>query len=193
MSADEQTPDAALVARQLRIAKWVVLVVILALSVFVFLYYRERSMHRAIRSRLAGRDLHCQTAKRSAIWRAQMAMDDEIRRREEGGSAPSHHSAGDGIYVYVWGCAPNPDDDETLDMAARVSQLVGGLFRARDFERLAAVLEQLQETPLERWKDLELPDAPSLFLQLSGGDEEEAKRMAEDFIRAATEKADGGQ
>ena len=102
------------------------------------------------------------------------SVDNAIRsvqmRRDVDADADSFPPGGE-LAVYVWACAPYRDD-QALDMAGKVHSLVSGMFSVGD--------------------SLDLPEEPSLFLQISRGDEAEAKRLQQQFDNAVSGGSDLG-
>lgn len=139
---------------------------------------RQRSTARALREAQLYRADTCRTARALAIATLQMEILLE-RTREPSDQRRREIRSRSELGVYVFACNPERHDIETDDMAGILNQKVMGLFAVGDIVALEELADKLHDTPLERWKELDLPETPSLFMQLSHGDAQEAADLEE--------------
>ncbi len=123
-----------------------------------------RSSRRQLRERASDRAASCSRAKSTAINSASLLV--KAASSDEPGLAAIH--AGQTIAVFMFACQANRHDYDESNLTLVFSHLIAILAQSRQFDALDQFLVQLQQTPLDHWKDLELPDAAARAAE-SGG------------------------
>lgn len=149
---------------------------------------RHRSARRALRVAQLTREAACGSARFAALNSLRSGIREEKLYERRGDPSSKALRSRNELGIYVFACVTDRDDVDSLDMAAKLRQLVVGLFAVGDIATLEDLATMLEDTPLEQWKGLALPEEPSLFMQLSRGDAQEAEEMERAFEATQTRR-----
>jgi hypothetical protein len=167
-----------------RTRQYVAMAALLALTVgIVAATWRARSLESRVAQDRGDRAARCNIAKSLVLQvvRSRLVTERAARSRNE--------HAVDGfvgmpLAVYVLACQADVNDLATADTGPRLADLVEGLLSSGEFEGLENLLKELSARPLDEWKTIKLPEAPSLFDRITHGDPKEAALLRERFIKA---------
>jgi hypothetical protein len=167
-----------------RIRQYVAVAALLVLTVgIVATTWRARSRESRAAEERGLRAARCNVAKSLVLQVVRSRLLTERAARLRDGHAVDGF-AGMPLAVYVLTCQADVNDLATADFGPRLADLVEGLLSSGEFETLENLLKELGTRPLDEWKTIKLPEAPSLVDRITHGDPKEAALLRKRFIKA---------